>query len=1242
LSRRFGVGWVRRADGHGREVTGVSRELMAEFSSRRQSITELTRRLAVEFQAQHGHAPDARALGKLRQWANHASRRAKDGEPLDLAAEAGRWADQARASEAGALEPVLPAVSARRGPGAEPPAKPLPVWELTFDQERDLMGQAVARVQEAQPAWRKADLIRFVGELLPDDVACVNDQAAAGLLERLADRVLAGGTGQEVVALEAPEWPRVPESLRRADGRSIYRPHSGTRYATLAQLTMEEQFAAQAQQRGAPRLAPEMAALLLGADQAQLEAQLQQAAHGADRAQEETGSGLRLDQAAAAFLALTSDRRAEILVGPAGSGKTRTAAQVARLWRQAGMGDVYALTTSQAARNILHDAGVELADNTAVFLGHLAGQREARGAKTVRPGTLLLLDEASMMSMADMAAIMRQAAERDCRVLITGDHEQLAAVEGGGGMMMLLRRMGYVQLPEPVRFTHEWERDATLRLRMGDTTVLLQYEEQGRLRGGDTEQAMDLACRAWTADHLAGKDTLLLARTEQQARELSRRIRDDLIRYRVVWTGPEIRLRNGAVASPGDLIVARQNRRQISAGTPGQWLTNRDVLRVIAPIGPEVVVRRLIGRDPVTAQAVWTPPFAVPRTYLFSHCDLAYATTPHAAQGRTVDTAHVLVDGLGDRQGLYVAMSRGREANYAYCVTGFPRHADVREGSRPAPELERARRLAREREGLERAGIPPASDEQLPHRDPVAVLADVMRRDGAVLSATETLRHELAAADHLGVLGSIWYDLARRAQVIRFERALREVLPEAEADTALSDAARTWLWRSLRDAEAAGLDGCKMLRLAVGSRPLADARDAARVIDARVRRMIEYAVPRARQSWAECVPEMGDPDLNRFMAEVAVAMDGRVRRTGEHLAVTRPRWVTQVLGDVPAEAVKRAEWERRAAQLGAYRELYGYDAVDDAIGPEPGRTSPEARADWHTAFAALGKVEGIDLRGCTDGQLRLRRAMYERETSWAPRHVGEELRLARLQARTAWENNILAVRRAATAGDSGAAERHRALAGMWQAMHDKATRIASMLAAAQGTRRQWEALTEPTRRAAVAADLELRRRRPGIRLAPLRSAEPGLAAGDEVQGSVSPQRQVWVQGTLDGTGHLPDAADGADGMKPAELFSRGREVSGQLALALRPEDASQPIPDELLRIGDDARRVQEEIDKLRTIPEYEEDDDASYLGPGWASLGRRDRDAILQPPRPELIPAKAVLEQAQAYGRSGDREPEAG
>jgi TrwC relaxase len=309
LSREFGVGWVRRADGHGREVRGVSWELMELYSSRRRSIDALTELLARRFEAHHGYAPDARALEKLRQWANHQSRRAKPGEPLDLDAAVRRWVAQARAGEAGALEPVMPRVTSRAGPGGSVRVEPRPIWEVAEEQAQDVMGQALARSQDAQPTWRKADLLRHLGELLPDDVVCRDDETAGMLLERLANRVLAGGAGEQVACLEAPEWPPAPASLRRADGRSVYRPHSGTRYATLAQLTMEERLTARAQGRGAPRLEPELAASLLGADQARLEAQLQDAAQTARTAQETTGSGLRLDQAAAAFLALTSDRR---------------------------------------------------------------------------------------------------------------------------------------------------------------------------------------------------------------------------------------------------------------------------------------------------------------------------------------------------------------------------------------------------------------------------------------------------------------------------------------------------------------------------------------------------------------------------------------------------------------------------------------------------------------------------------------------------------------------------------------------------------------------------------------------------------------------------------------------------------------------------------------------------------------------------------------------------------------------
>jgi hypothetical protein len=42
--------------------------------------------------------------------ANHATRRGKDAGPLDLAALVRQWSAHARPSEAGALEPVAPAV----------------------------------------------------------------------------------------------------------------------------------------------------------------------------------------------------------------------------------------------------------------------------------------------------------------------------------------------------------------------------------------------------------------------------------------------------------------------------------------------------------------------------------------------------------------------------------------------------------------------------------------------------------------------------------------------------------------------------------------------------------------------------------------------------------------------------------------------------------------------------------------------------------------------------------------------------------------------------------------------------------------------------------------------------------------------------------------------------------------------------------------------------------------------------
>ena len=97
-----------------------------------------------------------------------------------------------------------------------------------------------------------------------------------------------------------------------------------------------------------------------------------------------------------------------VINAPAGSGKTRVLAEAARIWAEAGLGPVIGITPSQSARNTLA-AGVPVSYNAAQFLGHLPGRRGARGPVPIGPGTLLVIDEASMLSGPDLADLIAYA-----------------------------------------------------------------------------------------------------------------------------------------------------------------------------------------------------------------------------------------------------------------------------------------------------------------------------------------------------------------------------------------------------------------------------------------------------------------------------------------------------------------------------------------------------------------------------------------------------------------------------------------------------------------------------------------------------------------------------------------------------------------------------------------------------------------------------------------------------------------
>jgi hypothetical protein len=112
-----------------------------------------------------------------------------------------------------------------------------------------------------------------------------------------------------------------------------------------------------------------------------------------------------------------------------------------------------------------------------------------------------------------------------------------------------------------------------------------------------------------------------------------------------------------------DEVVTRRNDRTLRTDR-GVMVKNRDHWTIQAIHADRSV--SLTGR---------TGTVRTPAGYVSEHVQLGYAQTSHATQGRTVDTALLLVDAPTDSRGVYTPMTRGRLGNHAYVVTDANRTA---------------------------------------------------------------------------------------------------------------------------------------------------------------------------------------------------------------------------------------------------------------------------------------------------------------------------------------------------------------------------------------------------------------------------------------------------------------------------------------------------------------------------------------------------------------------------------------
>jgi hypothetical protein len=471
------------------------------------------------------------------------------------------------------------------------------------------------------------------------------------------------------------------------------------------------------------------------------------------------------------------------------------------------------------------------------------------------------------------------------------------------------------------------------------------------------------------------------------------------------------------------------------------------------------------------------------------------------------------------------------------------------------------------------------------------VLADILGREGTELSASAVRQRNFANADHLGILHAIWTAETTGARNDRYRDLVMAALPPSFRQD-LSAQAR-WLFRTLRATELAGLDPAEVIGTAIASRDLAGTRDIASVLDARIRPRVNLLLPQPQGPWADRVPVLPDLERQAYLAEIAAMMDDRTRRLGQHTAQTGPGWAVNALGPVPADPAARHAWQTKAASVAAYREMYGYGHPDDPIGPEPSRETPDQRAAWHQAFAALGPVGGPDVRAMADGRLWLVRDAYATETAWAPRYTGKELRRARLGAFDAALGAIRADAESAAArkvGDHHGATRHEHLAASYRALRDHYQRREQVFAQAMADRQEWDQVTAGSRHMAITADAELRRRHPDQKIEPLRSAEPAPVSETE-----------------------REQLDLAPDEKIAKMDARIRDLTAQ----------RQAFRDELHeRLG------------LKVPSEDPDWEDLGEAFPAWHLPGRY---AIDQPPEPQTTPSAKILQLTAGQ----DMEPEA-
>ena len=882
------------------EVTGVSQRLMDEFSTRTTAILDAKDRLIAQFEEDHHRAPTDVEVLKLRQTATLATRRAKKG--IGLRNHTEEWTARATSY----LDNETTAWVNELG------GRDVPTFaSAQFEDEIliDIATTALEIVSSKRPTFSRANVQAEVFRQM-QGVRFITPTERILTATRTTDLAVA-----RALLITTPDLHHTPRFLLRADGSSKFRAAGHWIYTTTTLLDAE--------------------ARLLDASQRTDAAVMSRATVANVTEQPLPGKTFTLstDQALAVEQITTSGYALDLLVGPAGTGKSTAMAGLRTAWEaEHGAGSVTGLAPSAAAAEVLSDdMGIDT-DNLAKWLyehrqhgqrtrelgdlrgkvrliersgrvpsprllASIASREEAMSRWTLREGQLIVVDEASLASTFALDELTSAALDAKAKVVLVGDGAQLSSVDAGGMFRTLVRDRGdkAPTLVDVRRFRAAWEKEASLAVRDGKSSALNAYANHGRIADGTRDDMLDALYDAWRADNERGLLPLMLASDTATVNELNARARAERIASGAVFD-EGVDVAGAMTAGVNDLVVTRENNRRLK--TESGWVKNGDVWSVSAthPDG-SLTVTRVVGKGSVL----------LPATYVLENVELAYATTVHRAQGRTVDSAHAFVSPTTTREVLYVALTRGSESNHLYVDT----HYD------PDPDTGH--------DGL--IEVPTALE----------VLADVLRHEGADVSATDMIRQSQTKS--IAALVAEYDTIVAVAEGPRWDEVLSQSgLSEIELTQAKASHAYGALLAQLRDVENRGFDVRTELPMLVTGRSFDDSEDVASVLHHRIDCYVTgvgYPSPRASELVAGIFPRPGgitDPDIMLALDDRADAIERRAHELAINAIERGDSWV-QDFGDAPEMGPLYEQWVSEVVTGAAYFDRWLIDepgAIPDA------------------------------------------------------------------------------------------------------------------------------------------------------------------------------------------------------------------------------------------------------------------------------------------------------------------------